>query len=56
MLSSCLGKPMMGFFHGLWDSSIHSARIGSDRMTRRRRELGEDDLWEMEYRGRGRAG
>ncbi|KZP28901.1 hypothetical protein FIBSPDRAFT_852152 [Athelia psychrophila] len=54
MLSSCMGRPIMAFFSDAWELSVSSARMGSaesNRVLRRRRELGEDDMWEMEHRG-----
>ena len=45
----------MSHFSDIWAASFQTARMGSassNRVMRRRRELGEDDMWEMEHRGR----
>jgi hypothetical protein len=52
ILSTCLGRPLLAFFKSLWESSVNSAHISGSRTARRRRELGENEIWEMEYRGR----
>ncbi|KIM88800.1 hypothetical protein PILCRDRAFT_813780 [Piloderma croceum F 1598] len=51
MLSSCLGRPVMSFFNVLWESTVNSASM-TGRSARRPRELVDNEIWEMEYRGR----
>ncbi|KII93307.1 hypothetical protein PLICRDRAFT_49365 [Plicaturopsis crispa FD-325 SS-3] len=54
IVSSCMGRPILRFFSGMWDSAVRSARSEQNAsFPRRRRELGLDaELWEMEHRGR----
>jgi hypothetical protein len=36
----------------LWESSVNSASMTGGRSARRPRELVDNEIWEMEYRGR----
>ncbi|KIK91104.1 hypothetical protein PAXRUDRAFT_150238, partial [Paxillus rubicundulus Ve08.2h10] len=48
MLSSCMGRDILGSLSELWDVLVMSAR-GDVTTSRRRRPLGEE-MWEMEHR------
>jgi hypothetical protein len=48
-----MGKPILRFFSGLWEASVASSRVSrNDSWARRKRDLGEGEIWEMEHRGR----
>ncbi|CAL1694619.1 unnamed protein product [Somion occarium] len=57
ILSSCMGRSLREFLSDLWDSLVLSAQSGSTPQQQWRRRRNWDDVdYEMEYRGRGRAG
>ncbi|KAH8835077.1 hypothetical protein DL96DRAFT_1572749 [Flagelloscypha sp. PMI_526] len=57
MLTSCLGTPLRRSFSNLWEHLIMSAEAGrqNGRRTTTRTFAGEDELFEMESRGRYRT-
>ncbi|KAK0466151.1 uncharacterized protein EV420DRAFT_811848 [Desarmillaria tabescens] len=55
-LSSCMGLSLRQFGANLWEYCVLSSRTaagGPQSMRRRNHAFGEEELWEMEYRGRG---
>ncbi|KAL0951901.1 hypothetical protein HGRIS_008556 [Hohenbuehelia grisea] len=55
MLSSCMGEPILQVWSNMWSYLLESSRAGgySTTSARRRRALGEEESWELEFRGRG---
>ncbi|KAJ8586489.1 hypothetical protein M405DRAFT_353910 [Rhizopogon salebrosus TDB-379] len=50
-LSSCMGTNVLRSLSGLWDAMILSGSRNDTVGSRRRRALGEDNMWEMaDYR------
>ncbi|RDB29617.1 hypothetical protein Hypma_016068 [Hypsizygus marmoreus] len=52
MLSSCIGAPILRSISNLWEYAVLSSRSSGGLAPRRRREFGEQEIWEMESRGR----
>ncbi len=55
-LSSCMGLSLRQFGANLWEYCVlssNAAARGPQSMRRRNRAFGEEEVWEMEYRGRG---
>ncbi|OJA12383.1 hypothetical protein AZE42_07539 [Rhizopogon vesiculosus] len=51
LLSSCMGAPLLSSLSELWNAMILSASSNDTAGSRRRRALGEDNMWEMtDYR------
>ncbi|KAJ8581322.1 hypothetical protein M405DRAFT_832742 [Rhizopogon salebrosus TDB-379] len=51
-LSSCMGTSIPRSLSELWNAMILSGSRNDTVGSRRRRALGEDDMWEMDYRRR----
>ncbi|KAG2352066.1 hypothetical protein BDR07DRAFT_641965 [Suillus spraguei] len=50
-LSSCMGTPLLQSLSELWNLMVLSASASDTTSSRRRRALGEDNMWEMtDYR------
>ncbi|KAF8079152.1 hypothetical protein FPV67DRAFT_99687 [Lyophyllum atratum] len=52
MLSSCLGTPCRRALSSLWEYAVLSSQTSGGRAPRHRRGFGEQEVWEMETRGR----
>lgn len=46
-LSSCMGAPMLHSISELWNAMILSGSTNNTAGSRRRRAIGEDNMWEM---------
>ncbi|KAG0703703.1 hypothetical protein DFH29DRAFT_433671 [Suillus ampliporus] len=50
-LSSCMGAPLLRSISDLWNVMVLSSSVTDTASSRRRRALGEDNVWEMtDYR------
>ncbi|KAG1793948.1 uncharacterized protein HD556DRAFT_457086 [Suillus plorans] len=50
-LSSCMGTPLLRSLSDLWNLMVLSGSVTDTASSRRRRALGEDNIWEMtDYR------
>ncbi|KIK00221.1 hypothetical protein K443DRAFT_679310 [Laccaria amethystina LaAM-08-1] len=53
LISSCLGTSVLQSMKNLWDYAVLSSRNHHrNPMSYRRRAFGDEEIWEMEHRGR----
>jgi len=51
-ISSCLGTPIRRSLSNLWEYTLLGAMSQDMGRTARRRPYGEEEIWEMQHRGR----